>query len=166
MFLINSRSGLFTAASFASARVELQLPLAPLLPKLRGNFAEFLCYGSLEHLRILSSPTCVGLRYGLQSYSLSGFSRQSLRSLSPRPKAWRTIDAKCCNGGFSCHYHPTSSTTIQHVADLSILRPHIVQTHDYRYRNIKLFSIGYPGYSRTHLRTRLTLSRRTLLRKP
>ena len=37
---------------------------APLLPKLRGHFAEFLNKGSPVRLRILSSPTCVGLRYG------------------------------------------------------------------------------------------------------
>ena len=54
MFLLNSRLGLFTAASFE----------APLLPKLRGHFAEFLNKGSPARLRILSSPTCVGLRYG------------------------------------------------------------------------------------------------------
>ena len=41
---------------------------APLLPKLRGHFAEFLFHGSLEHLRLLASPTCVGLRYGQTSY--------------------------------------------------------------------------------------------------
>ena len=40
------------------------LSMAPLLPKLRGNFAEFLNNSSLAHLRILSSSTCVGLRYG------------------------------------------------------------------------------------------------------
>ena len=38
--------------------------MAPLLPKLRGHFAEFLNKGSSARLRILSSPTCVGLRYG------------------------------------------------------------------------------------------------------
>ena len=37
---------------------------APLLPKLRGHFAEFLNNSSLARLRILSSSTCVGLRYG------------------------------------------------------------------------------------------------------
>ena len=37
---------------------------APLLPKLRGNFAEFLKEVSLTRLRILISDTCVGLRYG------------------------------------------------------------------------------------------------------
>ncbi len=41
-----------------------QLPPAPLLPKLRGHFAEFLLHSSLEHLRLLASPTCVRLRYG------------------------------------------------------------------------------------------------------
>src|SRR5699024_11454441 len=55
VFLINSRLGLFTAADHWSA---------PLLPKLRGHFAEFLNESSLAHLRILSSSTCVGLRYG------------------------------------------------------------------------------------------------------
>jgi len=37
---------------------------APLLPKLRGNFAEFLSHVSLDRLGILFLPTCVGLRYG------------------------------------------------------------------------------------------------------
>lgn len=44
------------------------LPPAPLIPKLRGHFAEFLFHGSLEHLRLLASPTCVGLRYGRMYY--------------------------------------------------------------------------------------------------
>ena len=38
--------------------------LAPLLPKLRGHFAEFLNYPSPAGLRILFLSTCVGLRYG------------------------------------------------------------------------------------------------------
>jgi hypothetical protein len=46
---------------------------APLLPKLRGQFAEFLNEGSHLHLRIFSSPTCVGLRYGYLDYSLEDF---------------------------------------------------------------------------------------------
>ena len=43
---------------------EVHLLPAPLIPKLRGHFAEFLFRNSLEHLRLLASPTCVGLRYG------------------------------------------------------------------------------------------------------
>src|SRR5207253_10582794 len=46
---------------------------APLLPKLRGEFAEFLNEGSHSHLRIFSSPTCVGLRYGYPKDSLEDF---------------------------------------------------------------------------------------------
>ena len=46
---------------------------APLLPKLRGHFAEFLNNASPVGLRILSSSTCVGLRYGY-AYHNSGFS--------------------------------------------------------------------------------------------
>ena len=49
------------------------LSQAPLLPKLRGHFAEFLNNASSVGLRILSSSTCVGLRYGY-SKSNSGFS--------------------------------------------------------------------------------------------
>ena len=49
--------------------------MAPLLPKLRGHFAEFLNNTSPAGLRILSSSTCVGLRYG-HIYNNSGFSRR------------------------------------------------------------------------------------------
>ena len=38
---------------------------APLIPKLRGQFAEFLNYPSPVGLRIFFLSTCVGLRYGL-----------------------------------------------------------------------------------------------------
>ena len=56
------------------------LAQAPLLPKLRGYFAEFLDNASPVGLRILSSSTCVGLRYG-PHIGDSGFSRQQLRML-------------------------------------------------------------------------------------
>ena len=82
VFLINSRLGRFSAARFGSARVELHLSRAPLLPKLRGHFAEFLDQDSLERLRLLASPTCVGFRYGRTSYSQTKlFSAVRLRSL-------------------------------------------------------------------------------------
>ena len=47
--------------------------MAPLLPKLRGQFAEFLNNPSPVGLRILSSPTCVGLRYGHLRISIAAF---------------------------------------------------------------------------------------------
>ena len=71
------------------------LSWAPLLPKLRGHFAEFLNNASPAGLRILSSSTCVGLRYGYGIHN-SGFSRQMvcvLRyfcSLRVTPLDWDT----------------------------------------------------------------------------
>ena len=53
---------------------------APLLPKLRGHFAEFLNNASPAGLRILSSSTCVGLRYGY-GINNSGFSWHILHGL-------------------------------------------------------------------------------------
>ncbi len=41
-----------------------RIAAAPLLPKIQGNFAEFLREISLTRLRILIPDTCVGLRYG------------------------------------------------------------------------------------------------------
>ena len=47
--------------------------MAPLLPKLRGDFAEFLNHSSLDRLGILYLTTCVGLGYGPQQHSLEAF---------------------------------------------------------------------------------------------
>ena len=64
MFLINSRLDLFSAATSRSWSKSSHNTAAPLIPKLRGHFAEFLNKGSLARLRILFLSTCVGLRYG------------------------------------------------------------------------------------------------------
>ncbi len=64
MFLVNSRLGLLSATLFLRA---------PLIPKLRGNFAEFLNKSYLARLWILSSPTCVRLRYGHLALTLETF---------------------------------------------------------------------------------------------
>ena len=71
------------------------LPPAPLLPKLRGHFAEFLFHGSLEHLRLLASPTCVGLRYG--------------RSLHSHPRLFSAASVENSWQDKSCARHPVSS---------------------------------------------------------
>ena len=68
MFLINSRLGHFTAP---------QQSWGPFIPKLQGQFAEFLGHDSLEHLRILSPTTCVGLRYGQYKHKFRSFSWKS-----------------------------------------------------------------------------------------
>src|ERR671933_184283 len=56
VFLLNSRLGQFSAT-------HVLVTQATLLPKLRVQFAEFLNESSHKHLRILTPPTCVGLRY-------------------------------------------------------------------------------------------------------
>ena len=79
------------------------LSQAPLLPKLRGNFAEFLNNPSPVGLRILSSSTCVGLRYGHLRCTSSLFSPQSIadfplfRSLTPGSTNARVRLSLCVN---------------------------------------------------------------------
>lgn len=73
MFVLNSRLGLSSAASIRFDRFVSTRFKAPLFPKLRGHFAEFLNEGFPAHLRILSPPTCVGLRYGRPFSSLEAF---------------------------------------------------------------------------------------------
>ena len=68
--MLNSCLGQFSAACFQ----------APLLPKLRGHFAEFLNNASSVGLRLLASSTCVGLRYGYTACN-SGFSRHMAHML-------------------------------------------------------------------------------------
>jgi hypothetical protein len=64
VFLVNSRFSQFTAALSGSTREEFHPTGAPLIPKLRGDFAEFLNEGYLDHLSILYLPTCVGFGTG------------------------------------------------------------------------------------------------------
>ena len=75
MFLVNSRLGQFTAAPSGFGREGLDPTGAPLLPKLRGHFAEFLNEGYLDHLSILYLSTCVGFGTGTRILP-RGFSRR------------------------------------------------------------------------------------------
>ena len=63
MFLINSRFSLASATTTSTSHSKVWFTgMVPLLPKLRGHFAEFLNHDSLDHLSILYSTTCVGYR--------------------------------------------------------------------------------------------------------
>ena len=84
VFLLNSRLGRFTATRFRLRREASHVRRASLLPKLRDQYAEFLDHVSLVHLRLLASPTCVGLRYGRLPISPQGFSRVSTPGRSVR----------------------------------------------------------------------------------
>ena len=112
---------------------------APLIPKLRGHFAEFLNNASPVGLRILSSSTCVGLRYGL-CIRYSGFSWQSYLML-PYYSSFRLAAPD-----FPFPAHPFC------------LRPHSSDIH--KCRNINLLSIDYAF--RPRLRSRLPQGRSAL----
>ena len=74
MFLVNSRLGLICATLSDSEDFSPHRTGVPLLPKLRGHFAEFLNEGFLTRLRRSSVSTCVGFGYGHPSISREGFS--------------------------------------------------------------------------------------------
>ena len=73
MFLVNSRFSLVSAAGRRLGRVGPTRRPAPLLPKLRGYFAEFLNRSSLARLGMLYLTTCVGFGYGPRQHSLEAF---------------------------------------------------------------------------------------------
>ena len=133
---------------------------APLLPKLRGYFAEFLNQSSLERLGIFYLPTCVGLRYGLRDLNLEAFLGSRESTTSDHTVTDSRLSLK---GNRIClvskpkrlHPHPTVGWPI-------LLRPSIAQFH--KYGNINPFPIDYAFPPR--LRDRLTLGRLPLPRKP
>ena len=57
----------------------------PLLPKLRGQFAEFLHHRSLKRLGMLYQSTCVGLGYGLMPELFPGMIQPQAQS-DKRPR--------------------------------------------------------------------------------
>src|SRR5690606_11004658 len=103
---------------------------APLLPKLRGHFADFLNEGSHLRLRIFSSPTCVGLRYGYLFHSLEAFlgsvASPALCALRRSLRALRIDDPPDLPGGSP--YSPQPGCPIPGPA--SLLRPPIVITRN------------------------------------
>ena len=137
---------------------------AHLLPKLRCHFAEFLNQSSLKRLRILTLPTCVGLKYDHQINSPEAF-LVSMGSTSLHPKRdphhlsvlYKRVDLPALSTYRLEPPIPTGGWS-------TLLRPPITQTLIRWYRNINLFPIIYA--LRPRLRDRLTLRRLTLPRKP
>ena len=158
MFLLNSRLGLFTAARLGSRREGVHLLRAVLIPKLRTHFAEFLSEVSLKRLRILSPPTCVGLRYGWLCDSLRGFSWQPGIHRFAGPMSPSSSGLDVWDGGTDLPMPPayTLEPGRPSPGRLNLLRPLIAQTPQDQYRNIDLFPFDYA--LRPRLRNRLTLS--------
>ena len=132
---------------------------APLLPKLRGDFAEFLNNASPVGLRILSSSTCVGLRYGY-SINNSGFSRRMAHMLHYSYFASHHVFRLLC--GFSCTTPTSLAPVFPFPAHALHACPH--SSVILQYRNFNLLSIDYA--SRPRLRSRLTQGRSALPWKP
>ena len=160
--MVNSRLGHVAAAPSSSGSKSRHSTGAPLLPKLRGHFAEFLNEGSLDHLGMLYQPTCVG--FGTGAFPLPrGFSRGHgfsdfglTPSTSPLGLSWAPDLPGARPTGLSVGNHRHGSLTLP--------RPPFGVTRKTRYRNINLLAIAYAF--RPRLRSRLTLSRLALLRKP
>ena len=144
MFLLNSCLSLFSAAHF----------WAPLLPKLRGHFAEFLNNTSPAGLRILSSsPVSV---YGTGTYgAIAAF----LDSMYPDFATYISLPvtplAYCADlpAQRSCAW-----PVFPFPASVNTPCPH--SSDHMQYRNLHLLSIGY--VFRPRLRPRLTQGRSAL----
>ena len=135
---------------------------APLLPKLRGHFAEFLNEGSSDRLGILYLPTCVGFGTGTPRLP-RGFSRRhGFRNfaLAGSASRLRLNGRRICLPAVLRGYPKSTNAWVS----LAYPVPPSVVTVVRWYRNINRLAIAYAF--RPRLRSRLTLSRLALLRNP
>ena len=124
---------------------------APLFPKLRGQFAEFLNNPSPAGLRILSSSTCVGLRYGHLRYTSSLFSPQSIagfptdvRSLSPRSTNAGVRLSPCVSSLKSFGGHGISTVCASTTPSGLALAPDLPWADEPSPRNLRFSAIMIP----------------------
>ena len=159
VFLVNSRLCLVSATTQG-----FYTPVAPLLPKLRGQLAEFLNDSYPAHLSLLSQSTCVGFGYGRHESSLEAF---------PGSTAINTFDSLTGaspsgltpgKGDFPPSPGRSLGPPIPSDGAPSSLRHSIVITDSSRDRISNLLSISYA--SRPRLRSRLTLGGSTFPRNP
>ena len=155
MFLVNSRLGLDSAASSGSRSQFCHPTEAPLLPKLRGYFAEFLSQSSPDRLGILYLPTCVGFGTGTHLSSLEVFLGGRGSAACRQMPADITSQAYMASG-FSWRppYALVRGLPTPRSAYLSA-SPHCSNARWWHW-NINQFSIAYAF--RPRLRPRLTLS--------
>ena len=136
---------------------------AILLPKLRMQFAEFLSQSSLKRLRFLTSPTCVGLRYGHEKDSMRSFSwKCGIDWFMEHSSSSSSLSVK--NPRLFLRFPLTELNPLPMQGQPILLRHSSSQHHLTWCRNINLLSIAYAF--RPQLRIRLTLGGLTLPRKP
>ena len=85
--------------------------MVPLLPKLRGQFAEFLNHSYPERLSIFNLTTCVGLGYGPYTHIARGFSRQYRITNFTKKAPHHALAYR--SDGFTYHLAYTLTPTIQ-----------------------------------------------------
>ena len=164
MFLVNSRLDQFTAAPSSSVRVEFTLTGRPfsrsygtILPSSLTRVSSLtLVFSTCPPVSVIGTGTRILPR---------GFSwRHGIRDL-PAYASWHRTSRQNATADFptATSYVLAPGTTIAWVL-LPFPVPPSVITETTWYRNINLLAIGYAF--RPRLRSRLTLSRRTLLRKP
>ena len=135
----------------------------PLFRSYGANLPSSLTLVSLAHLRLLASPTCVGLGTDTLSSKFRSFSRQCSHSEFFAARAANTLRlSRLMCYGFANNTLYGIRPTLSIVGSPSILRPSITPTR--WYRNINLLSIDYAF--RPRLRIRLTPGGRTFPGKP
>ena len=153
--MVNSRLGLDPAASSGSRSQSCHPNEAPLLPKLRSYFAEFLSHSYLDRLSILYLPTCVGLGTGTHQSSLEVFLGGIGSAACRQMPADITPEAYVAPGfSWGPPYTLVRGLPTPRSAYLSP-SPHCSNAWWWHW-NIDQFSIAYA--CRPRLRTRLTLS--------
>ena len=160
--MINSRLGRFAAAPSSYETRSLSPERALLLPKLRSQYAEFLNHGFPDRLGMFYPPTCVG--FGTGSCNLvRSFSRQrgSLEFDSSEDLSIYHFSASA--RGFA------SLPAYRLRRTFPIVRSSFLLCHSILIRLQPVLEFS-PVVHRLcflpRLRSRLTLSRRALLRKP
>ena len=164
MFLVNSRLGLFTATLSRSTSLSLHANRVPLLPKLRGDFAEFLSESYLAHLSIFYQPTCGGFRYG---YLLISRAKIFLAVWNQLLQIRRSSSSRLTltfERIFLLKLATRLNSHFQSTASLSSCVPPLLITIKKQFRNINLMSIAYAF--RPELRFRLTPRGRACRGKP
>ena len=156
--------GLFTATLSRFTSKSLHASRVPLLPKLRGDFAEFLSESCLAHLSIFYQPTCGGLRYG---YLIISRAKIFLAVWNQLLRIRRSTSLRLTLTIVRIFLHNLATRLNSHfrsTASLSSCVPPLLITNNRQYGNINPLSIAYAF--RPQLRFRLTPRGRACRGKP